>query len=143
MIILSKEASDNGNHIEELITGHKSNCNNHIDIPELKIEIKSCLEHHKKFTKKRNETTRSGSFKINLEQHQYLLSIDGFYLFAVQDISDGEIRYIKKVNAIKVESICKFTQRKIPKTHYFTLNWKRAFKITGIEGYDIAKWLQN
>jgi hypothetical protein len=130
---LSKEASDNGNYVEKMITGHKSNCNNLIDCLELKMEIKSCLEKHKKWTKyPKPETTCYGSYKIHLKQHKELLKIDGYYLFVVIN-KEKEILRIKKVKASEVEKYTEFCIRKITKHGYYSLNWRLCFNLQGIE----------
>lgn len=135
---MSKIAAKNGTHIEEEILGKCSNPANLIDCIELKIEIKSCLEKYPRLSKGRNESTRNGAFKINIDQHKFLVDIDGYYLFAVQNTDLGEIRFIKKIKARLIENKFQFLSRVPTKHHYFSLNWKKAFKIEGIEGFDIA-----
>lgn len=123
-----RAGGENGAHIETLILGAPSNPSNLIDIPEEKTEIKSCQEYHLK-PGGRYSKRCSGAFKINVEQHKYLLEIDGYYLFVVQDQALGEIIARYKVRALSVEEHCKFMRRKLTKHHYFSLNWKKAFKI--------------
>lgn len=136
---MSKEASISGLYAEKLITQKDTTSHNLIDMPELKIEIKSCLESHKTIRKNRNDSTRNGQFKINIEQHNYLLFIDGYYLFAVLDITGVYIIYLKKIKAVIIEKEFKFTQRKITKHHYFSANWKKVFLLSGIEMFDVTK----
>lgn len=124
-----RAGGENGKHIEELILGYPSNPQNLIDDPENRTEIKSCQEWHKinpsRFMPSMER--RAGHFKINVEQHQYLLEIDGYYLFVVQDQGLGEIIKKAKIRAREVEENFKFLDRKITKHHYFSVNWRSVF----------------
>lgn len=111
----------NGAHIEKLIMGKASNPSNFIDDIKNKIEIKSCIE-----KTKCGNTTRNGSFRINIEQHKYLIEIKGSYLFVVQDKNFGTPIFIKKVNAKIIELKFNYINRPYPKRGYFSLNWKKA-----------------
>lgn len=123
-----RAGGENGKHIEELILGYPSNPQNLIDDPENKTEIKSCQEWHKKNpTKFMNIDRVAGRFKINVEQHQYLLEIDGYYLFVVQDKALGEIIRKAKIRAREIEENYKFLDRKVTKHHYFSVNWRSVF----------------
>jgi hypothetical protein len=123
----SKAAGLNWTHIETLILGYPSNPSNLIDDPANKTEIKSCKEFHD-VTGLRYSEKRAGHFKINYEQHKYLLEINGFYLFCVQDGDQGPILHKKKIRARKIELKFKFLERTITKHHYFSLNWRKALK---------------
>lgn len=141
---MSKESSIQGNYAEWLILGHKSNSNHLIDDIDLKIEVKSCLERHKTCKKYPiKPSTRFGAFKIQIDQHHELLRINGYYLLAVLDEYNGYIIHIKKIKASDVERNFKFTERILTKHRYYSLNWKKAFKIQGIEGYDVTKLPDN
>lgn len=123
-----RAGGENGKHIEELILGYPSNPGNLIDDPANKTEIKSCQEYHKRSpTKLMNVERAAGRFKINVEQHQYLLDIDGFYLFVVQDKGLGEIIRKAKIPAREIEENFKFLEKKITKHHYFSVNWRSVF----------------
>lgn len=124
-----RAGGENGKHIETLIMGYPSCPQNLIDIPEEKTEIKSCQEWHKI-----NPTLlipsverRAGQFKINLEQHQYLLEINGYYLFVVQSGSLGEIVKKAKIPAREIEEHFNFLKKKVTKHHYFSVNWRSVF----------------
>lgn len=122
---MTKIECDNGKHIEVLVMGSASNPGNIIDDIENKTEIKSCLNSHGIYTKKGSRTTRNGYFKINIDQHKYLLSIDGYYIFVVQNQNIGEIIFQKKIRAQKLENKFKFCNRIVTKHHYFGLNWTK------------------
>jgi hypothetical protein len=133
VLLTTKEASDNGNYVENLISGHKSNHNNLIDCIELKIEIKSCLEKHKKWRKyPKNPSTCYGSYKLHIEQHKELLKIDGYYLFVVIS-REKEILRIKKVKASEIEKYIELCIRKLTKHGYYSVNWRLCFNLQGIE----------
>jgi hypothetical protein len=121
----SQNAGKNGTYIETLILGYPSNPANIIDDPDNKIEIKSCQEYHKVSGFKQYSNRRKGAFKINIEQHKYLLNIHGFYLFVVQDATKGDIVFYQKIPALDVEKQCRFLERKLTKHHYFALNWSK------------------
>lgn len=121
----------NGTHVETLILGYPSNPTNLIDIPEEKTEIKSCQEYHKRNPSKMlpGVSRQAGRFKFNFEQHKYLLEIDGYYLLVVQDEYLGEIKYKYKVKASSIEEKFKLMERALTKHHYYSINWKKAFKV--------------
>lgn len=119
----------NGAHVETLILGYPSNPSNLIDIPEEKTEIKSCQEFHQALHSRYPGKRRAGQFKINFEQHKYLLEIEGYYLLVVQDQYLGEIKFRYKVKASSIEERFKFMERALTKHHYFSMNWKKAFKV--------------
>jgi len=127
-----RAGGENGKHIEELILGYPSNPQNLIDDPENKTEIKSCQEWHKKIPSKLipGIDRAAGRFKINVEQHKYLLEIDGYYLFVVQDQALGEIVRKAKIRAREVEENFKFLDKKVTKHHYFSVNWRSVFLLT-------------
>lgn len=132
----SERAGINGAYIEKLILGISSNPYNFIDDEKNRTEIKSCQEYHNsvhcKYSKK-----RSGCFRINLEQHKYLIEINGFYLFVVHDYtppnsdefidkrSKPKLIFYKIIKASEIETQFKFLERKVTKHHYFSINWKR------------------
>lgn len=126
MSVHSKQSGLNGTHIETLIMGHPSNPANLIDWIEEKTEIKSCVEY---IPSSGYSKRRAGQFKINVEQHQELIRIDGYYLFVVQDDHLGNILIQKKIKARTIEKRFKFLDRKITKHHYFSLNHKKALKL--------------
>jgi hypothetical protein len=121
----SQNAGKNGVYIEILILGKASNPENIIDDIENKIEIKSCQEYILRGLKDK----RKGYFKINYEQHKYLLDINGYYLFIVQNKSCGEIIYKNLVLAKTIEKQFNFINRKITKHHYFNLLWTKTINI--------------
>jgi hypothetical protein len=124
----SQNAGQNGSYIETLILGYPSNPALIIDDPDNKIEIKSCQEYYKS-NHCRYSQRRKGNFKINIEQHKYLLNIHGFYLFVVQDATKGDIVFYQKIPALNVEEKCKFLDRTITKHHYFNLNWSKIITV--------------
>lgn len=126
-----RAGGENGAHIETLILGYPSNPSNFIDIPEEKTEIKSCQEYYKGYPSKKfpNILRRAGQFKINREQHKYLLEIDGYYLFVVQDGSLGAILLRYKIKASTVEEYFRILDRPLTKHHYNSINWKKVFKL--------------
>lgn len=124
-----RAGGENGTHIENLILGYPSNPSNLIDIPEEKTEIKSCQEYNKSIHSRYPGKRRAGHFKINREQHKYLLEIDGYYLFVVQDGSLGAILLRYKIRAVTVEEQFRILDRPLTKHHYNSLNWKKVFKL--------------
>lgn len=123
-----RAGGENGKHIEVLILGYPSNPQNLIDDPENKREIKSCQEYTSQVPSKLipGVSRRAGQFKINLEQHKYLLEVEGNYLFVVQDGPLGLIIHTKSLTAREIEKKFKITKRKITKHHYCSLNWKKV-----------------
>lgn len=120
----SKKAGVNGAYIEELILRQPPNPTNFIDDEKNRTEIKSCQDyvlyyHHNRLEK------RAGYFKINIHQHNYLLEINGFYLFVVHNTEIKEITFCKIIRAYHIETMFKFLNRKIPKHNCFNLNWKK------------------
>lgn len=121
----SKQAGINGSRIETLILKHPSNPANLIDDVKNRTEIKSCQDYVSYFHYRDNQIRlRSGNFKINIEQHKYLLEINGFYLFVVHNLELQEMTFVKLISAKNIEIMFKFTERVITKHHYFNLNWK-------------------
>lgn len=126
----SRAAGLNGIHIETLVLGAPAGPYNLIDDPTHKLEVKSCLEYHPINPSKLlpGISRRAGQFKINFDQHLHLCNIDGYYLFCVQDQTQGTIIHKKKIKAAEIEERFKFLKRTLTKHHYFSLNWKKALK---------------
>lgn len=120
----SKQAGINGAYIEKLVLGQSSNPENLTDDNE--IEVKSCQDfyfyfHHSKTKKEK----RAGNFKINIEQHKYLLEINGFYLFVVHNLYEKEIVFAKVISAKNIEIMFNFLEKPVTKHHYFNINWRK------------------
>jgi hypothetical protein len=120
----SKQAGKNGAYIEQLVLGRSSNPENLTDDNE--IEVKSCQDyyfyyHHSKIKKEK----RAGNFKINIEQHKYLLEINGFYLFIVHNLFENRITFAKVISAKNIEIMFNFVERPVTKHHCFNINWRK------------------
>lgn len=124
----SKAAGQNGTHVETLVLGHPSNPANLIDDAENKIEIKSCRERHATIQKSGRHSTRMGQFKINFDQHDYLIKIDGTYVFCVLDEDLGKIIRRTKVQAKDLEERFHILSRVLTKHHYYSINWTKVFQ---------------
>lgn len=120
----SKQAGINGAYIEELVLGFSPNTSNLIDDEKNRTEIKSCQDYYFYYHHKGIEQ-RAGNFKINLEQHKYLLKINGFYLFIVHNLDIQEMIFCKLISAKNIEIMFNFLDRPVTKHHYFNINWKK------------------
>ena len=102
--------SINGYMIERKLGLNETN-GNIIDDMENKIEIKSCEEWINEY-KRNGIVRRRGRFNFLKHQHEFLISIDGYYLLVVHNT--GVITRQKMINARDLE-------------FKISINWKRFF----------------